>query len=497
MNKKVAGCAILSSQAILNRLDNIYLSLTLVGSMQSCTFVLLGATGDLSKRKLIPAIYTLLLHKKVDSIAIVGTAITDTNVDTILSESAKFIDTIDEKIWEKLRASFYYHRLDFNTPQGYRDLGTLIKDVEHRHSLSGNRIFYLATMPQQFAGITKNLSLAGVVHKCQTCDSEPWARIVYEKPFGFDLASAREINRAITTLFSEEQIYRIDHYLGKELVGNISLLRFTNRVFEPQWCNKDIDSVQIVISESIGIEGRGKFWESSGSLRDMMQSHMLQLLALVAMEAPDHLSGDYIRSAKAKVLTDVRAHNVVLGQYEGYTLEQDVAADSQVETFAAAHVSIDNDRWRGVPFYLKTGKHLGQKETVIHLKFKPVKCLLAQDCPADTNYLTIQIYPNEGVYLELNAKVPGQAYSIKPMKMELPYHTVMGPNTPAAYETLLIDVIRGDQSVFVREDEIELSWQIIEQLKQMASSVDIYTKGSKGPESLDTLDPDRKIGWRS
>jgi glucose-6-phosphate 1-dehydrogenase len=284
--------------------------------------------------------------------------------------------------------------------------------------------------------------------------------------------------------------------LGKELIGNIALLRFTNRVFEPQWCNKDIESVQVIINESIGIEGRGALYEASGVLRDMVQSHMLQMLALVAMEAPEHLSGESIRDAKATVLKKVHAMSVVLGQYNGYRAEQGVAPDSAVETFAAVHLAIDNPRWQGVPFYLKTGKCLSKKETSIHLNFKPVKCLLTHDCPSDTNYLTIRIYPNEGIYLELNAKVPGQSYTVKPVMMALPFHTLYGPNTPEAYETLLMDVLKGDQSAFVREDEIELSWKIIEEIKRLNAVVYDYEPGTAGPEEVRMLDT-KPIRWRA
>lgn len=465
--------------------------------MYECTFVVLGATGDLSKRKLIPAIYRLLRTGTLKKFALVGAAITDTTAQEMLLQARSFIDDFDAETWKMLEEGVYYQALDFHDAHGYKDLCQLINDVERLRGLNGNRIFYLATLPEHFAVITENLSSSCIVERYTDLEQMPWARIVYEKPFGYDLASAQVINQSISRLFDEKQIYRIDHYLGKELIGNIALLRFTNRVFEPQWCNKDIESVQIVISESIGIEGRGLFFERVGVLRDMVQSHMLQMLALVAMEAPEHLSGDYIRNVKAAVLAKVRVVGGVLGQYDGYREEYGVSPESDVETFAALELAIDNPRWEGVPFYLKTGKHLAKKETAIHLNFKKVKCLLAHDCPADTNFLTIRIYPHEGIYLELNAKVPGQSYAVRPVVMTLPFHTLFGPNTPEAYETLLSDVLRGDQSAFVREDEIELSWKIIDAVKQLELAVYNYERGSEGPEEMQSFGGEQAVRWRS
>ncbi len=464
--------------------------------MFDCTFVILGATGDLTKRKLIPAIYKLVQDKRITNFAIVGVAITKTTMQAVIDEAEQFIDAPNAAIWQSLKERSYYSELDFHNSADYDTLLQLLNDVEKKHSLSGNRIFYLATLPQHFAVITENLSKTGIVQKSSP-DHTPWTRIVYEKPFGFDLASARAINAAITKLFNEDQIYRIDHYLGKELVGNIALLRFTNRVFEPQWCATDIESVQIIMNETIGLEGRGAFYDNVGAVNDMVQSHMLQILALVAMEAPEHLSGNYIRDAKAAVLKAVRPQAAVFGQYEGYRSEPQVQTDSQTETFAAIKLYIDNPRWKDVPFYLKTGKYLHTKETSIHLKFREVKCLLNKDCPADTNYLTIKVDPDEGFYLEINAKVPGEAYTVMPVIMDFRYKNLFGPNTPQAYETLLFDVMRGDQSVFLREDEIELSWQIVEKILQMKQELYEYPKASSGPSEIKQLDTKKPIRWRS
>lgn len=469
--------------------------------MYECTFVILGATGDLTKRKLIPAIYKLIEDKKIEKFSLIGVAITDTNSDTMLESAKGFIDHINEKSWEKLKKASYFSKLDFYNFEDYKNLRSLIDQVEKKQDLKGNRLFYLATMPQHFATITGALAQSGIVdkkdHHKHSEHVGGWTRIVYEKPFGFDLKSAKKINREISKIFNEDQIFRIDHYLGKEVVGDIALLRFTNRVFEPLWNKNNIDSVQIIMSEKIGIEGRGAFYDSCGAICDMIQSHMLQILSLVAMEAPKELSGKYIRDAKAAVLKKVKAQNAILGQYEGYKNERDVSKDSTTETFAAITLKVQNKRWAGVPFYVKTGKYLDKQEVSIHIKFKMVKCLLSKSCPSDSNYLTIRVQPNEGFFLELNSKVVGVPNEIQPVRMDFSYAKTSGPNTPSAYENLLLDVLRGDQSVFVRADEIEHSWKIVDQIKKLKTNIYIYKKGSSGPRELELLDYPNNVRWRS
>ena len=469
--------------------------------MLECTFIILGATGDLTKRKLIPAIYKLVEDKRIEKFAIVGASLSQTTSDKILQQAKNFISKPDTKILEKIESSFYYQQLDFHTDEGYLDLKKLIVKVEKKHKLCGNKIFYLATMPEHFDIITQNLAKHKIVEKhsnkdeCENCN-HPWSRIVYEKPFGYDLKSAKKINRCISKLFHEKQIYRIDHFLGKELVGNIALIRFTNRIFEPLWNNKNIDSIQIILSEKIGIENRGAFYDKYGAIKDVIQNHVLQMLALVAMEAPNTLSAKPIRDAKAKILKKVKIESAILGQYEGYKKEKNVNPKSNTETFAALKATINNKRWKGVPFYLKAGKCLNEKESSIHIKFKMVKCLL-KTCPSDSNYLTISVKPDKGITLDLNAKVPGEAYKITPVQMNFCHSCIFGPNTPAAYEILLSDVIKGDQSTFVRADEIEESWKIVEQVDKSKLKVYPYKKGSNGPKELKLLDKSRIIKWRS
>lgn len=480
--------------------------LTIVMTLKNteCTFVILGATGDLTKRKLIPAIYKLIEDHKIQNFAVVGLSFIDATVATVLESSRPFMGTgVDEKIWQQLHDNSYYYTFDFYKDADFIQLKEQLIVIEQRHNLCGNRLFYLATMPEHFSIITENLAKHGIVERPQyhqqNCadNSHAWSRVVYEKPFGQDLASAQKINRSIADLFCESQAYRIDHYLGKELVGNIALLRFTNLIFLPLWNNQYINSVQIVLNEKIGIQGRGEYYDQYGALKDMVQNHMLQMLALVAMEAPTELSGEHIRNAKVAVLEKSTITDALLGQYEGYQQEKGVKPHSTTETFAALKLAIDNDRWRGVPFYFKTGKNLTASDVSIHIEFKMPPCLLVQDCPANPNYLTLQIQPDEGFFLELNAKVPGESYSVTPVKMDFCHSCLFGPNTAQAYEILLADCIRGDQSVFVRFDEIELSWKIIDSLNERTIPLHSYTPGTNGPEALSEWSKKHNLEWRA
>ncbi len=466
--------------------------------LDECVFVILGATGDLTKRKLIPALYKLIASGTLSHFALVGVSLTHTTMQQVLALARPYITDINQDVWQKLEAASYYHQMDFHDQQAYASLQKLLNQIEEKHKFKGHRLFYFATMPQHFAVITENLAkykIAQKHHKGHVTEKGTWTRVVYEKPFGFDLKSARQINRAIAQVFDEKQVFRIDHYLGKELVGNIALSRFTNQVFEPLWNKQYIDSVQIILSEDFGIEGRGAFYDSYGALKDVVQNHVLQILALIAMEVPEKFTAEHLRDLKAKVLAKVKVESVLLGQYEGYHQEKDVRPDSKTETFAALKVTINNRRWKGIPFYIKAGKYLNKEEASVHIKFKMVRCLL-NFCPMDSNYLTINIQPDEGFYLELNAKEPGVFDRVVPVKMNFSHSALFGPNTPAAYEVLLADVIRGDHFAFVRADEIELSWKIIEQIEKIKGHVYLYQRGSAGPNELTKLDPTRPIRWR-
>jgi glucose-6-phosphate 1-dehydrogenase len=463
-----------------------------------CVFVILGATGDLTKRKLIPALYKMVASGVIKHFALIGVSVDQTSMAEVFAQARRFAGDVRDAVWDRMVQASHYHQMDFNDPTGYACLQELISSVEAAYAIKPNRLFYLATMPHHFMTITQQLAAHGIVKKCAAIgDStdQTWQRIVYEKPFGDSLASSREINEAIARVFDERQVFRIDHWLGKELVGNIALARFTNRVFEPLWHAEHIESVQIIASERIGIEGRGQFYDAYGTLKDMVQNHLLQLLSLVAMEDPVHFTADHLRDAKAAVLSKVVVENVVLGQYEGYRQERGVSPESQTDTFAAVKLAIKAPRWQGVPFYLKAGKFLDRTEAAIHIKFKPVKCLL-DVCPTDTNYLTINIQPHEGMYLTLYAKKPGAFNDVTPINMHFSHAALFGPNTPAAYEVLLADVLKGDQCAFVRADEIEYAWSIIQQINSKQLPLHSYKQGSTGPEALAALDDERKIVWK-
>ena len=461
--------------------------------MNNVTFIIFGATGDLAKRYLFPAIYTLLKEKKIEKCAVIGVARRPMNMQQLLNPSREFIPRLDLSIWKRLEQATLYHQLQFDAARDYQQLALVLQTIEQKYSLSGNRILYLATLPQHFDAITRNLAASGIAKQTK----QNWSRLVYEKPFGENLKSAQKINQCISRVFDESQVYRMDHYLGKELVGNISLVRFTNRILEPLWNKNHLESVQIILSEKLGLEGRGEFYDKYGALKDVVQSHMLQMLALIGMESPSKLTGDYIRNEKIKVLHKIKVKDVFLGQYDGFTQEEGVQPTSKIETFAALKLEVDNPRWRGVPFFLKTGKYLDKRETSIHLKFKMVECLLTKSCPTDSNYLTIRIQPNEGILFEMNAKVPGETYQVMPMKMELSHHSLNGPKMPQAYENLLWQVIQGDQSVFVRNDEIEAAWKVIDEIQKKKVPVYSYAQGSTGPKELEEWSRRNKVRWRS
>ncbi len=456
---------------------------------------MLGATGDLAKRKLFPAIYRLIADKKLDNFAIIGAAIDDLSAEAVLERSKEFIKELDTSIWQQLKERTFYQPLDFRRLDDFHALANLVRQQEKKYNL-GNRFFYLATAAHFYCDITEHLGASGLVKRLQPKD-EYWHRIVYEKPFGHDLESAHEINACIAKLFNESQIYRVDHYLTKELVSSIALVRFTNCVFEPLWNNQYIDQVQITLTETIGIESRGGYYDLYGALRDVVQNHMLQLLALTAMEPPDKLIGEFIRGERAKVLEKVHVNDVMLGQYKNYKTEKDVNPDSQTETFAVLYLTIDNPRWTGVPFFLKTGKKLNKKETAIHIRFKQVDCLLARNCPSEPNWLTIGIEPDARFLLSLNAKKPGETDVVVPVPMEFSHSAFFGPGTPTGYEVLLEEAIRGEQATSVRFDEIESAWRVIDEVKAKKFPLFAYEVGSRGPKESEEFEKKHDMRWRS
>ena len=467
--------------------------------MPACTIVLMGATGDLTKRKLIPALYKMLADGYLHDYVIIGTGRELSSKETIFSAAQSFVQNCDAALWQKLISRFQYQRVDFYTPADYTSLKGCIEQQEAAYNLPGNRLFFLATMPEHFAPITQALADHGIARRntpgemCGPTECS-WQRVIYEKPFGKDLASAKTINKKIAEVFSEQQAFRIDHYLGKELVANIAVIRFANTVLEPVWNNYFIESVQIILKETVGVEARGAFYDSYGALKDVVQNHMLQLLALVAMESPQHLTGESIRDAKVEVLKKTSITDVLLGQYSGYLSEKDVKENSRTETFAAVRLAVDADRWGGVPFFIKTGKALSQKETSIHVIFRKSPHLRTELGSA-ANVLTITVEPNEGFSLTLNGKEPGKANSTTPVTMNFSHSSIFGPNTPQAYEVLIADALRGDQSVFVRFDEIEESWKIVDAVALQQHTLFEYAKESAGPAELAAWSEKHCLKW--
>ena len=447
--------------------------------MNDCTIVLLGATGDLAKRKIFPALYQLFVKNKLGNSIIIGAALDEIDAIKMLENVKHFIKPIDDATWQAFSKRVFYKAINFNHEKDFDALNAFVTEQEKKAKLTGNRLVYCATAPYFYCTITNSLASSGLVKRIEK--GEIFQRIVYEKPFGHDLESAHEINMCIKQHFEECQVFRIDHYLTKELVGNIALVRFTNIVFEPLWNNRYIDQVLIVFDEEVCLDGRGLFYDKYGALADVMQNHMMQLVALIGMESPEKLTGDYIRAERAKVLQKVKVVDALIGQYRGYTQEKDVAPDSKTETFAQAYLRIDNPRWAGVPFYLKAGKCLDKKETAIYIKFKQVDCLLTKACPSEPNYLSIEISPNPLFALTFNAKKPGKSDEVMPVQMQFS-HSTMGNQIPEAYETLFEEILKGEQSVSVRFDEIEYAWKIIDAISARKPQLYLYDKRSKGPE---------------
>lgn len=470
--------------------------------------MIFGATGDLAKRKLFPSLFKLFVKGKLaEQFAVIGVArrqLTNDEFQSSVKDSIKsFAD--DAKQMEAFISHFYYHSHDVTDSNSYNTLKNIASQLDEHYSLNGNRIFYLAMAPEFFGTIALHLNEDGLT------DVKGFKRLVIEKPFGHDLQSAKELNEQIRSAFSEEEIYRIDHYLGKEMVQNIEVIRFSNALFEPLWNNRYISNIQVTSSEVLGVEERGRYYEKSGALRDMVQNHMLQMVALLAMEPPIKLTTEEIRSEKVKVLRALRAIEgeevkefFVRGQYDegmiegkkvpGYRKEQMVAENSNTETYVAGKLLIDNFRWAGVPFYIRTGKRLKAKSTKIVIQFKdiPMNLYYRTEQPLHPNLLVIHIQPEEGITLHLNAKKAGQGTEATPIKLSYGSKGIDGINTPEAYEKLLYDCIRGDATNFTHWDEVALSWSFTDKISQVWENTieeefPNYAAGSRGPECADDL----------
>ena len=481
-----------------------------------CALVIFGASGDLAKRKLIPAIYELARQNMLsDKFALVGysrSEMTDEQYRQECREAVqKFARTkpVDEAVWKRIERATFYIRGDYGAEQDQRRLDDLLATIDQKYGTAGDRLFYLSTPPNTFAPIIESLG------KSKDSSSKGWKRIIIEKPFGHDLASAKALNALLHKYFSEEQVFRIDHYLGKETVQNLMVMRFANSIFEPIWNYKYIDHVQITVCETLGVGTRGGYYDKSGALRDMVQNHLFQLMALVAMEPPAALDAVSIRDEKVKVYKSVRPlrpENVeqftVRGQYgpgesdgqktPGYRKEKDVPPDSRTETFVALKLFIDNWRWSGMPFYLRTGKFLPEKLSEIVVRFRsPPLTLFQKQCesPVYPNDLIVRVQPDEGISWRLNGKVPGGQMNIKSVALDFFYKTAFHVEPPEAYERLIFDAMLGDQTLFIRGDEVEAAWAVIDPIEkgwaESKSAPQEYAPGSWGPKrAMDLIELD-------
>src|SRR5438093_4436153 len=479
-----------------------------------CVMVIFGAAGDLTKRKLIPALYNLKKGDLLsDNFAVIGVARAELNDEEFrrrLRDDMKHFatDKVDEKVWKWLEERLYYLSGNFTDDQTFTRLRELLEKTDQERQAEGNYFFYLATAPEYFAPVVEKL---GAVDLTREEDSH-WRRVVIEKPFGRDLESAKKLNQEIRRVLKEDQIYRIDHYLGKETVQNILVFRFGNGIFEPIWNRRYIDCVQITAAEKVGVEKRGGYYEGAGALRDMVPNHLLQLVTLTAMEPPISFDANAVRDEQAKILHAIQPPSpadAVRGQYgEGeidgekvpaYRSEPNVAPDSNVETFVALKLLIDNWRWADVPFYLRTGKHLAARDTEIAIQFKRAPFVLFRKTPVEqltTNRLVLHIQPDEGISLRFGAKVPGSVMSIGPVDMDFDYEDYFGNTPTTGYERLLHDCMVGDATLFQRADQVEAGWSVVAPIQAAWSAAPPpefpnYRAGSWGPkEAFQLLERD-------
>ncbi|MBD0407808.1 glucose-6-phosphate dehydrogenase [Bacillus sp. 1021] len=475
--------------------------------------VIFGATGDLAKRKLYPSIHRLYKNGQIgEEFAVVGVGRRPWSNEDLRETVKTSVSSAGQKDIDDFTSHFYYHPFDVTNPGSYQELNVLLDQLEHTYEIPNNRMFYLAMAPEFFGTIAKSLKNEGVTA------TKGWSRLVIEKPFGHDLPSAKELNKEIREAFTEDQIYRIDHYLGKQMVQNIEVIRFANALFEPLWNNRYISNIQITSSEDLGVEDRARYYEKSGALRDMVQNHILQMVALLAMEPPIKLNTEEIRSEKVKVLRALRpvapnevSDYFVRGQYQAgtingnsvpsYTDEQNVAPDSNTETFVSGKLLIDNFRWAGVPFYIRTGKRMKEKSTKIVVQFKdiPMNLYYGNETNVNPNLLVIHIQPDEGITLYLNAKKLGGAAHAQPIKLDYCSNCSDEMNTPEAYEKLIHDCLLGDATNFAHWDEVALSWNFVDAISETWAADKTlspnYVAGSMGPKASDDLLEKDGLHW--
>jgi glucose-6-phosphate 1-dehydrogenase len=487
-----------------------------------CSFVIFGVTGDLAHRLVIPALYNLAATDLLpDKFCVVGIArngmSNDELRDSLMKGLRQFATRpVDDAIAKRLLECVTCIEADPKDAASFDKMRDQLDELECARNTSGNRLFYLATPPGAFAPIARELGRTGLLE-----ENGAWRRLIIEKPFGTDLASARALNSELLKIVDEHQLYRIDHYLGKETVQNILVLRFANGMFEPIWNRNHIDHIQITVDEKLGVGHRGSFYDSTGALRDMVPNHLFQLLSLVAMEPPIKFDAHSVRTEKADILAAIQTQseaealqNSVRGQYRGgkvngtviedYCKTEDVKAGSTTETYAALKLTIDNWRWAGVPFYLRTGKALGVKRTEIAIKFKQAPFAMFRDTPVDRlsqNYLIISTEPTEGIALQFNTKVPGPTINIDGVEMKFRYKDYFKAEPSTGYETLIYDCMIGDNILFQRADSVEAGWQAVQPFldawkKAGAKGLERYTAGSEGPAEADELLKRDGRSWR-
>jgi glucose-6-phosphate 1-dehydrogenase len=442
-------------------------------------FIIFGATGDLARRKLIPAISKL--NGPMHVLGIGRTSLSDAEFRKRMLEADQGLSS------EWCDRSLHYRTIGEGKDSDFEKLAAEIQSIEGRHHLAGNRVLYLALPPESFPAMIGGIGRSGLNR------SRGWTRIVVEKPFGRDLKSARELNDLMRRFFSEQQIYRIDHYLGKETVQNLEVFRFANPIFENLWNRNHIENVQITVAEELGAEGRTAYYDNTGALRDMVQNHLTQILSLIAMEVPGSLDVESVRDEKVKVLRSlapIESRDVILGQYSGYLDEKGVARDSRTETFVAMKLEVANWRWNGVPFYLRTGKRMPTRLSQVAIVFKcaPVSIFrpFGPACDVRSNTLVVTIQPDEGFRLQIEVKTPGQPLSIARQELKFRYGDAFS-NIPDGYETLLRDLLEGDQGLFVRSDWVETSWRLYEEILKEPGPVRAYAAGSWGPHEAEAL----------
>jgi glucose-6-phosphate 1-dehydrogenase len=499
-----------------------------------CTMVIFGASGDLTKRLVVPALYNLARTKVLpEQFALVGVALSDRTTESwrehlygmlksfVGHAAAEFdVDQIDEAVWKQLTEKMTYVQGDLTKPELYEKLRGVLDEVEKTHGTQGNVIFYLAVADQFFGTVVERLGKAKLTDQNDHDGGRRrfWRRVVVEKPFGHSLESARALNASILRTLHEDQIFRIDHFLGKDTVQSIAAFRFANGLFEPIWNRDRIDHVQIAAAETVGVERRGRFYEVTGALRDMVPNHMFSLLSLVAMEPPVGFDDASIRTKKADVfaaMPPVMPAHAVRGQYgagtvlgtpmKAYRQEPDVSPSSNIETYVAMRLEIDNWRWAGVPFYIRTGKHLKHRNTEIAIRFKQAPYAAFQDTPVNVlrpNWLVLRISPDEGISLQFEVKRPGPVVDLAAVKMEFRYDDWFPKEPNVGYETLLYDVMIGDQTLFMRADMVEHAWRVVQPVldawaKDGATNLPMYPAGSSGPSEADELLARDGRSWRS